>query len=508
MSFAHSFKITFSERYDDYLAAGVIGLYCLAYAIVRVLISPTMELSEAEQFLDASAFSLGYDQQSPLYSWLVRLASLVFGMNIVTLTAVKYSLLFLFYFFFFLIARNFWDGKKALLIAGSLLLFPTYSYETHRDLTHTILVSVTAVLMCYLYIRMVREAKTADYVLSGIVIGLGILSKYNFLFFVIAFLLSCISSREGRRVVFDRRIVLSLLCVTAVLLPHFLWLARQDFLSVQYALDRSKAGEMASTPLLRIASIVFFSYLEVLVFFSVSGLFFHRHFSRTEKNDNRVLRLFGLLAMYGLVVPLFVISFLQSGNFSSRWLAPVLFTLPLTLFSLIRMDTRRSELKFFGSLCVVIALSILLGRAFVGFFPDAAGKVEHVHIPYRALSQQLAEKLKESGIDDFHNLAVIADSDRRERCIAANIIMWMPETKFVPLRHVLTDSSLREQIAERGGIFAFYDLRLSRQVSRKMLAIFPSAMPPVTLHAPYLRSSTFPPYELGVVIIPKRESRG
>jgi len=505
MPFSHVLRVNASDRYRDYLAAGIIALYCLTYALVRILISPTMELSEAEQFLDASTFSLGYDQQSPLYSWLARLASLVFGMNVATLTAVKYFLLFLFYFFFFLIARNFWDGKKALLITGSLLLFPTYSYETHRDLTHTILVSVMAVIMSYLYIRMVREAKTVDYMLSGIIVGLGILSKYNFVFFLIALLLSSLSSREGRRVLFDRRIVLSLLCLTAVLLPHFLWLAKENFLSVHYALDRSKAGAMASTSRLRIASIVAFSYLDLLVFLCVAGVFFRRYFYRDESRDNRLLRLFGLLAIYGLVIPLLGIFFFQAGNFTSRWLAPVLFTLPLALFSLIRMDTWRREFTLFSSLCTVIALAILIGRAFVGFFPDAAGKVEHVHIPYAALSQELTDKLRESGIDDFHDLAVITDADRRERCLAANILMWMPEARFVPLGQVLIDSSLRERITERGGIFLFYDLRLGRLFSRRMLAIFPSALPPMTLHAPYLRSSRFPPYELGVIIIPKRE---
>jgi 4-amino-4-deoxy-L-arabinose transferase-like glycosyltransferase len=184
MAFSHSFKIAAPERHNNFLAAGVIILYCLAYAAIRLLISPTMELSEAEQFLDASAFSFGYNQQAPLYSWIVSGVTLLFGMNIATLTLVKYSLLFSFYFFFYLIARYFWDWKKSLLITGSLLLFSTYSYEVHRDLTHTILVSVLAAITCYLYIRIVRDAKTEYYLLAGISIGLGILSKYNFVFFL------------------------------------------------------------------------------------------------------------------------------------------------------------------------------------------------------------------------------------------------------------------------------------------------------------------------------------
>ncbi len=51
MPFSRFLKITASERYDDILSAGGIVLYCLAYAAMRLLISPSMELSEAERRL-------------------------------------------------------------------------------------------------------------------------------------------------------------------------------------------------------------------------------------------------------------------------------------------------------------------------------------------------------------------------------------------------------------------------------------------------------------------------
>ncbi len=503
MPFSRFLKITASERYNDFLAAGVIVLYCLAYAAMRLLISPSMELSEAEQFLDASVFSFGYSQQGPLYSWIVRVMSLLFGMNIVTLTVVKYSLLFLFYFFVFLIARVFWDAKKSLLITGCLLLFPTYSYELHRDLTHTILVSLMAVITCFLYIRAVREGKTIYYLLAGISIGLGILSKYNFIFFVAALLSSSLLYREGRRVAFDRRIFLSILCVILVLLPHYLWLTQENLSSVQYALARSRAGESSLKQPFKIFSLVFFSYLEVLLFFFISGIFFRRYFSRNENKDNHLLRLFRRLAFYGLMVPLFVIFFLHAGNFSSRWLAPVLFTLPLTVFSFVGMDMRKNEFRFLGYLCIFIAVSVLALRAFVGFFPDAVGKVERIHIPYRALSQQLTEKLKESGINDFRDLAIVADTG--DEYIAVNIMASMPATKFVPLRNLMTDSSIREKIVGRGGILVYDISKRGPTTPEKFITAFPSALPAVTLKAPYLHSLRFPPYVLGAVIVPKRK---
>ncbi|MBI4698377.1 MAG: glycosyltransferase family 39 protein [Nitrospirae bacterium] len=501
-TFLHFLGTADSQRNENYTAAGVIFLYCLAYAVFRLFVSTSMELSEAEQFLDASAFSLGQDQQTPLYSWLIRAVSLVLGMNIITLTVVKYSLLFLFYYFVFLTARNFWDRKRSLIITGSLLLFPTYSYETHRDLTHTILVSLMAVMTCHVYIRMMREPKTRHYVLSGVFIGLGLLSKYNFVFFLTAFLMSLLSGSEGRRVLFDKRTLLSVLCVILVLLPHFLWLAQEDFLSVRYAMSRARAGEMVSTPPLRLVSVIGFSFMEVFVYILVTWAIFRRYFSIKDNEAGSGLRLFRLLALYGLVIPLLVIFSLNAGNFSSRWLAPVLFTLPLTVFSFIRTDNIKSGFRSLAYLCAGIAIIVLAGRIFVGFSPDTAGKVERLHIPYRALSLQLTGKLKENGIEDFRGLSVIADADGYERSIAANIMMWIPGTKFVPMRDMLADAGLRERITERGGIFAFDVSRHGNEAARRIIDTFPSARPLITLNSAYLHSSIFPPYVLGVVIIP------
>ena len=312
-----------SERHRDFLAIGIIGLYCLAYASMRLLISHSMELSEAEQYLDASVFSFGYRQQAPLYSWIVRAAAALFGMNVVTITGVKYSLLFLFYLFLFMLARNLWDSRKSLIVTGSMLLFPTFSYEVHRDLTHTILVSLIALIICFLYMRMLREAKTGYYLLAGILTGMGILSKYNFIFFLAAFLLAILYSREGRQVVFNRKIFFSIICAFLVLLPHFMWLVRENFMSVHYALARSRTGGLALVTPLRIFYIIGITYLEVLIFLFVAAIFFRFSIFKGNK-DAPLLGLFRRLAIFGLIGPLIVIFLLRTDNFSSRWLAPFL----------------------------------------------------------------------------------------------------------------------------------------------------------------------------------------
>jgi 4-amino-4-deoxy-L-arabinose transferase-like glycosyltransferase len=492
--------ISGSTRFPDTYAVGAIGIYCAVYLLLRLLVSPTMEMSEAEQFLDASAFSLGYSQQAPLYSWIVKAASALFGMNFVTIIAVKYFLLFLFYLVFFLLAREFWDGGKALVITGSLLLFPVYSYETHRDLTHTILLSLMAVATCYLYIRMVRQKKTAHYVLAGILIGLGILSKYNFVFFPAALFVASLFSEEGRRVIFDKRIVLVFLCSALVLLPHLLWLAQMHFPSVHYAFIRAKAGGMASQPMSRTASIVFSSFAEVLLFLLVLGIIFRGHFSRSENSGERLLRLFRPLALGAMVIPLLVMVLLGTGNFTGRWLAPGLFTLPFAIFSFVDMGRATRQVKLLAAICLLIAVSVVIARAVVGFLPDVTGKVERIHIPFDALSVELAQKLTDRGIAPGQ-VAVITGYG--ENFMAANVMARMPGARLIRINKSLNERSVLTDIGRTGGIVLYDESKGIPEDVEKFLEADPLKLDEVAVAAPFMHSSGSASYVLKAVIIPK-----
>jgi 4-amino-4-deoxy-L-arabinose transferase-like glycosyltransferase len=270
------------ERRGDILAGCVIFLYCLVYALTRFFVSPSMELDESEQFLHSSFFRLGYNNQPPLYNWIVKAASSIFSLNLATLLFVKYSLLFLFYFVFYLTVRSFRDSKKALLITGSLVIFPLYSYEFNRDLSHSILVALMSSLTIFLYIRLLMRGKALYYFLIGIAIGSGILSKYNYLIFLLALVLASVTCREGRRLLFDKRTLLAVLGSVIVTLPHFLWLAEKHFAPFGFAFEKSKIGELGSNSFSEVFLVLGKSYLEALAFFLIFALFLYRRMSLNE----------------------------------------------------------------------------------------------------------------------------------------------------------------------------------------------------------------------------------
>ncbi len=501
MFFPRLSKITGSEKYGYFSITGIIVLYCAAYASLRLAISPAMELDEAEQYLNSFVFRLGYEHQPPLYSWIVWLLTSVSGRNLWTLVAIKYLLLSGFYLGFYCTARLLWDSKESLLITASLLLFSTYSYEVNRDLSHTVLVSLMAVLTLHFYVRILMNPAATYYLLLGTFAGLGLLSKYNYGLFFAALTLASLSTREGRKALFSKKIFLSLLCCALIVLPHFIWLVRENFPSLRYAVAISNMGGLKIDSSFGFFPFLISSYAEVILFIVVVASFFYKDIALSPANreNGHILEIVRRTALYSLLIGLSVIFFLRTSHFQNRWLAPVLFTLSLGMFSMVRIDLNKGRFKTFGYLCAAVAVIILIVRAFSGFFPDTTRKVERLHIPYQDLSRQIYERLGKKGVIVRNGFALIADSE--DEYVAANISMRMPETKFIALSDAAGDLSLHKDILYRGGVLVCdvsrHGLKIPMSVSR---SLFPGSTVDL-VRSSYMRSSTSPPYVLGIVVI-------
>jgi 4-amino-4-deoxy-L-arabinose transferase-like glycosyltransferase len=482
------------ERRADFAAAGIILLYCIVWVSLRLLVSGTMEGDEAEQFLAAKVIALGYSGQPPLFTWILRAAAFPFGMNIVTILAVKYALLFCFYYSSYHTARTFWGPKKSLVVTGALLLFPTYSYEFNRNLTHTILLAAMASVTFLVFVKLLEKKSAARYLLFGAAIGLGILSKYNFVFLLFAIAMASLSTREGRAVLFDRKMLLTAALGTLILLPHVFWLVRQNFPSVHEAFSKAHAGQIAPGAPLRLLSVVLSSFVEAFAFPLVFLAFFRRRPAAKGSTADREARLFRLIPLYGLLLPPALVFIFHMGHFSGKWLAPVFFTIPLALFS--SFEAPEKPLRVFGGLCVAAAIAVFAIRAVAGFFPDLTGKVERIHIPFREISHRLEDTMRQRGIIDPNN-AVIVTGDGS---LAANLEQNIPRARYV----LLGSGTAQQHVLQDKTVVAVWDAtRDGPDIPKVLRGAIPPNARAVKIEAPYAHSSPerFPPFTIGVVVV-------
>lgn len=378
----------------DYRNLGIITIYSLVFFVIRILPSShSMTYDEAEQFIDASSFQLGYLDQPPLYSWIIKCFSLVFGMNTTMMVFVYHLIAFIFLVSIYFLLKEIWQDKYAWLIQCSFLFFFIFSYDFYRYTIHTALASMFCALSMLIFIRIFKYKLLRDYALLGLCFGLGLLSKYNFLFFIVVLVLACLSSKTSRSILLNSKANLSILIMLLVFAPHFYWLYENDFPSIAYAMQRGEAGDST----INYIGVLLNTYWNVLVYLGVFILFFFKDFNSKHLEDEPFFITLRMAGVLSILVPLFAIIVLQAGNFSQRWMAPLNIFIPLALFSFVEFKEKSLRYKLFFIVCTIMALVFYGARISSYFFPDKFG-LSFINKPHKQIYKDLENNLSSHNI--------------------------------------------------------------------------------------------------------------
>ena len=200
-------------------------VYILSHLVFRICISDSLEKDESELILQfQEGFKLGYGAQPPLYNWLQFSFFNIFGLNVFSLVFLKNSLLFTIYYFLFKASSIVLENDYyAIFSSISLMLIYNFSWVMHKDLTHSVLLMALCSVSLYLFFKVFTENSKKYYILFGVFLGLGILSKYNYLLFALSLLISGVMIKNIRRRIFNKNALLILLFFLLVVSPHIFW---------------------------------------------------------------------------------------------------------------------------------------------------------------------------------------------------------------------------------------------------------------------------------------------
>ncbi len=198
---------------------------------MRLWIGPALELDEAEAFWFSRNLALGYGAQPPFYFWLQWAMFQIFGETILALAALKAVLLSVIFIALYRLLLTAFPVFTAGLAAASLSLLPQIVWESQRALTHSVLALAMSVLLVVSVWRVIRFAFWRDYVLLGVVIGLGLLSKYNFAVLPVGFLLAVIMLPECRARLRPTGVLVAVVLTICVVAPAISWTVRHPELA-------------------------------------------------------------------------------------------------------------------------------------------------------------------------------------------------------------------------------------------------------------------------------------
>jgi 4-amino-4-deoxy-L-arabinose transferase-like glycosyltransferase len=401
-----------------------VAVYLALHVAIRLLAPDSVEHDEAEQLLLAQSLALGYGPHPPLYTWLQHGAFQLLGVGVPALSTLKHLCLFAVYAATLAAARRVLaDPGLAALATGALWLLPQLGWEAHRDLTHSVLATALAAATLWAFLGLVARPRIAGYLGLGVLLGLGTLSKYNFVLFAAAGAAAALSLPAFRGVLRDRRLALTLAVALALAGPHLGWLAAHpDTLADEAAGKlglglRSGAGVLGGLWELASATLRLVGPAVLIVLACVPGALRPRAEETGPPYRRLIERLLGLvLAALAAGVVLLGVT-----EMKARWMLPLLSLVPLALVLRVAAAAPPPGRRRLLAAIVVGAalLSVTLRAAEVGLGPWL-GRPSRLHVPVAALVAQL----RAAG---FRGGSIVAD----DKGLAGNLRLHFPTSRVL-----------------------------------------------------------------------------
>ncbi len=295
--------------------------------------------------------SLGYVDFPPMIAYAAALVNVLTGDSLMSIHVLPAFAEAVLVFLSGLMARELGGGRKAQLLAAFSTLL-TFAFLAFGSIfTPDFLDSLWWSLLAYTLIRIVKRREPRLWVVAGLIIGVGLLTKLTILFFVGSLLVSFLAIPSARQYVRSKWIAPGALLSIAFLLPMIYWNAVNGWAMVHFYLeftgDVSGGGPLSFL----YTQLALMSFLNVPIF--LVGLYFY-----LRSSDGSQLRAFGVA-----YVVLYV--FMTVLDMKPYYLAPVYPLLYAGGALMIERSSvsRKRVFRWFGSrpyLACVAVVAILL----------------------------------------------------------------------------------------------------------------------------------------------------
>jgi hypothetical protein len=220
----------------------------LGIGLVRVL---ALAFNPIELYADESQYWVwslqldwGYFSKPPVIAWLISLTTSLFGDSDFSVRLSSPLLHSITASFLFLSARKLWDARTGFWAALIYLTIPSMWLSGA-------VISTDVPVMCawagglYALLRLRDGGGWVSAAGLGLAIGLGFLSKYVMIYFVLGIGIGLVIDAPTRHALLNLRGALAMLIGLALLTPNILWNAAHDFATVTHtAANANWGGEL------------------------------------------------------------------------------------------------------------------------------------------------------------------------------------------------------------------------------------------------------------------------
>lgn len=374
----------------------LLALYFLVQFSVRLSLPSGLRFDESQQAFFSQWLAWGYDSQPPLYNWIQAIVVALFGLSLATLSATKNLMLFGVYASYYALARSLMRDKALAVVAVfSLFTMPQMVWEAQRDLTHSVIEMMMVCLTLLSTVWTIRKPGYIAYGLTGVAIGLGLLTKYNYAVIAAALFIAVAAHPIGRKRLLDWRIILTLAIAVLICLPHALWVASDIDLATGRTLgimqqhgSESRLAAALKGPLELLWLIVLISAPTCAVLLLIA----RRTLLACYKTDGEWSRFLGIFLLASFALLLMLIVGFRMTSLRDRWFVPFLFLVPLYICLKLEasgIDGNRLAMRFLPVAMIVMVLVPCALLVRVNLLSGPLHSYQAYNVPYATFVRRL-----------------------------------------------------------------------------------------------------------------------
>ena len=216
--------------------------HLLLWTLVPSLSNTNLPLDTIEALAWGSNLDWGFNKHPPLSAFAVEFFFKIFGNNDWAYYLLSQIFVLITFFFVWKFSNEILEDKIYSLLS-ILLLVGIYFYNfTTPEFNVNVSQLPFWALSVYFFWRGLNLNKNIDWILFGVFSSLGFLSKYLFIYILIALFIFFIFNFKNYQKCL-KGYLLSILISLILLIPHFLWLFENNFATIFYGLNRSGLSE-------------------------------------------------------------------------------------------------------------------------------------------------------------------------------------------------------------------------------------------------------------------------
>ena len=338
-------------------------VHLLLWVLAPSLTNKNLPLDTIEALAWGSNLDWGFNKHPPFSAFAVEIFYQIFGSN----DWAYYLLSQLFVIIGFIVVYKFSDeifNNQKLALLAVLLLEGIYFYNfTTPEFNVNVAQLPFWALTVYYTWRCIKYDKAIDYVFLGLFAGLGILSKYLFIYLIIGIKLVFIYFlRKGKKIKFSHYFIAGPITLL-ILLPHIIWLTENNYITIAYGLQRT--GGVGNFIDHLIYPLIFLTkQIGLLIPFLFMSFFLVKKINiKFNLKDKKLV--FLLLTIVAPIFFMLLTSMVMGAKIRTMWMTPFYLFAGTLIIYIFKSQINLNKLKKFATIFVILFIFSPFAYAYV-----------------------------------------------------------------------------------------------------------------------------------------------